>query len=150
MTNASTQAPLALDGAGLSLADVRRVAVSHQPVALTLESREAMARSRAYVTKLLDEDRVVYGITTGFGYFKNRRIPQDAVEALQHNLLRSHAAGVGPALPTDVVRAMLLLRANALAKGFSGVRPEVVDLLVGTENGYARTYGVDAVTTIST
>jgi len=128
--NASTQAPLALDGAGLSLADVRRVAVEHQPVSLTPESREAMARSRAYVTKLLDEDRVVYGITTGFGYFKNRRIPQDAVEALQHNLLRSHAAGVGPSLPTDVVRAMLLLRANALAKGFSGVRPEVVDLLV--------------------
>ncbi len=130
MTILETLAPLALDGAGLSLVDVRRVAVDHQPVALTPESRVAMARSRAYVEKLLEEDRVVYGVTTGFGYFKNRRIPQDAVEALQHNLLRSHAAGVGPALPTDAVRAMLLLRANALAKGFSGIRPEVVDLLV--------------------
>ncbi len=130
MTTLETLSPLALDGEGLTLADVRRVAVDHQPVALTPRSREAMDRSRAYVAKLLEEDRVVYGITTGFGYFKNRRIPQDAVEALQHNLLRSHAAGVGTALPTDVVRAMLLLRANALAKGYSGVRPLVVDLLV--------------------
>jgi histidine ammonia-lyase len=130
MPTSSMLAPLALDGAGLTLADVRRVALDYQPVALAPSSREAMARSRAYVERLLAEDRVVYGVTTGFGYFKNRRIPQDAVETLQHNLLRSHAAGVGLALPTDAVRAMLLLRANALAKGFSGIRPAVVDLLV--------------------
>jgi histidine ammonia-lyase len=89
-----------------------------------------MKRSRGTVEKMIAEDRVVYGITTGFGYMKDRRISPDEVAELQRNLIMSHAAGVGEPLPIPVVRAMMLLRVNALVKGYSGVRPEVVELLV--------------------
>src|SRR5207253_928354 len=71
----------------------------------------------------------VYGVNTGFGDLATVRVPHDELRALQRNLVRSHAVGVGPPLPEDVVRAILLLRANTLATGRSGVRPEVIDLL---------------------
>jgi histidine ammonia-lyase len=76
------------------------------------------------------EGRVVYGVTTGFGELKGVHIPPEDVRQLQLNLVRSHSAGVGPAAPREVVRAMLLLRAHSLAKGVSGVRPDVVEMLV--------------------
>ena len=76
------------------------------------------------------EGRVVYGITTGFGAFKDKLIPPDQARELQRNIIMSHAVGVGAPFPTAVVRAMMLIRANALAKGYSGIRPEVLRLLL--------------------
>lgn len=130
-----TEAPaVVLDGGSLDLASVLRVARERAPVTLSPEALARVQGARDYVETLLAEDRVVYGITTGFGYFKERRIGHDAVDELQRNLLMSHAAGVGTPLPTEVVRAMLLLRANALAKGYSGIKVETLQLLVAMLN----------------
>ncbi|HEY9857108.1 MAG TPA: histidine ammonia-lyase [Stenomitos sp.] len=134
MATLTEQTPLQLDGQGLSIDDLLKVCCSGEKVALSEGSLEAVKKSRAYVDKLIQEEQVVYGITTGFGYFKERRIGQDAVEQLQHNLIVSHSAGVGEPLPKEAVRAMLLLRANALAKGYSGIRPETLQLLVDMLN----------------
>ncbi len=130
MPTLTEQAPISLDGNALSIGDVLQVCTAGAKVALSALSLAAVEKSRAYVDKLIREEQVVYGITTGFGYFKERRIGQDAVEQLQHNLIVSHSAGVGEPLPREVVRAMLLLRANALAKGYSGIRPETLQLLI--------------------
>lgn len=119
-----------LDGESLELETVLKVARERVPVRLSEEARARVQESRDYVERLLRENRVVYGITTGFGFFKERRIGPEMVEELQRNLLVSHAAGVGEPFPTEVVRAMLLLRANALAKGYSGVRVETLQLLI--------------------
>jgi histidine ammonia-lyase len=86
------------------------------------------------IERVVAEGRTVYGVTTGFGDLADVGIDPDQTSELQRNLVRSHAAGVGEPLPVEVVRAMLLLRANALAVGLSGVRPEVVELLVGMLN----------------
>jgi histidine ammonia-lyase len=94
-----------------------------------------MRASRAVVEQLVAEGRTVYGVTTGFGDLSTVRIEPEQTAELQRNLVRSHAAGVGEPLPVEVVRAMLLLRANALAIGLSGVRPQVVELLIGMLNG---------------
>ena len=95
---------------------------------------ERMRASRAVVERLVAEGGTAYGITTGFGDLADVRIEPAQTAELQRNLVRSHAAGVGEPLPAEVVRAMLLLRANALAVGLSGVRPEVVELLIGMLN----------------
>ena len=114
----------------LGLDEVVAVAREGAPVELAAEARERMLASRAVVDRAVAQERVVYGVTTGFGELKDRHIPGEQVAQLQVNLLRSHCAGVGPAAPRDVVRAMLLLRAASLAHGRSGVRPEVVEMLV--------------------
>ncbi len=114
----------------LTLDDVVRVAREREPVRLGAAARELMVRSRAVVESVVREGRAVYGVTTGFGELKERRIPEEQVRRLQINLLRSHCAGVGPAAGRDVVRAMLLLRAASLARGFSGCRPELVEGLL--------------------
>ncbi len=93
-----------------------------------------LERSRAAVERIVAEGRVAYGITTGFGRFKDKIISADEVRRLQLNLVRSHAAGVGPELEAPVVRAMLLIRANTLCLGHSGVRPQVVQLLLDMIN----------------
>ena len=93
-----------------------------------------MRASRAVVEGIVADGRTAYGVTTGFGDLADVRIEPEQTAELQRNLVRSHAAGVGDPLPAEVVRAMLLLRANALAVGLSGVRPEVVQLLVGMLN----------------
>jgi histidine ammonia-lyase len=121
---------IAVNGRDLSIYDVFLVAKRMRPIAVPSFCVTAMRRSRAVVDKMLQEDRVVYGITTGFGFMKDRRIAQDEVALLQRNLITSHAAGVGAPLETPVVRALMLLRINALVKGYSGIRPEVVALLV--------------------
>ncbi|TMI38397.1 histidine ammonia-lyase, partial [Candidatus Bathyarchaeota archaeon] len=89
---------------------------------------------RKILEQILDKSPVLYGINTGFGALSNQRIPKEDLAQLQVNLLRSHATSVGNPLPEDVVRAMILLRANALVKGYSGVRPETVQLLVALLN----------------
>src|SRR6266849_10479286 len=88
-----------------------------------------MSESAKIVAELAAHDAPVYGVNTGFGDLATVRIPTAELRALQRNLLRSHAVGVGDPLPTDVVRAILLLRANTLAAGRSGVRKEVIELL---------------------
>ncbi len=98
---------------------------------------EAVARvqaARALIQQIVDEDRVVYGVTTGFGHLSRVHIGHEQLAGLQRNLLRSHAAGVGAALPADVTRALMLLLANSLARGHSGVRVEVIQTLLGLLN----------------
>jgi histidine ammonia-lyase len=121
----------ALTGDDLVVEDVWRVAVEGAPVALSDAAREKMAAARALVERAaygLEEH--TYGINTGFGRFHTKSIPRELTEELQLRLLRSHACGVGEPYPDQVVRAAMLLRANALAKGHSGARVEVVELLV--------------------
>ena len=93
-----------------------------------------MERSREVVDRLVSEGRIAYGITTGFGRFKDKLISADQVAELQLNLIRSHAAGTGPELDEETVRAMLVIRANTLAMGYSGIRTEVVQLMVDMLN----------------
>ncbi len=120
-----------LTGDDLVVEDVWRVAVEGSPVALSDAAREKMAGARALVERAaygLEEH--TYGINTGFGRFHTKSIPRELTEELQLRLLRSHACGVGEPYPDEVVRAAMLLRANALAKGHSGARIDVVELLV--------------------
>jgi len=121
----------------LELADVARVARQREPVALSDAARERMMRNRAYVERLVAEERTVYGVTTGFGRFATTRIATDKVRELQRNLLLSHAIGVGEPFADEVVRAMMLLRAQSLAHGVSGVRPLVVENLLALLNADA-------------
>ncbi|MBI3998648.1 MAG: histidine ammonia-lyase [Armatimonadetes bacterium] len=121
-------------GTSLSLDDVDAVATRAASVVMAASARRAVAAARAQVDRLVAEGRAVYAITTGVGQLASVSIsPADAAR-LQLNIVRSHAAGVGPVLAQDVVRAMMLLRAHALALGHSGVRQEVIDLLVACLN----------------
>lgn len=119
-----------LDGHGLTISDVLAVARSGEPAALSAGAYARIAESRRVIDQALAEGQAVYGVTTGFGHLASVTIPPGEREELQENLITNHAAGVGPELPADVVRAMLLLRANALAKGRSGVRAAVVERLL--------------------
>ncbi|HRO23797.1 MAG TPA: aromatic amino acid lyase, partial [Promineifilum sp.] len=125
--------PLLISGENLHIDDVVAVAQGRK-VALDPAAVPLMERSRAAVDRLVAEGRAVYGITTGFGRFKDRLISPDEVRQLQLNLVRSHAVGVGPDLPDDAVRAIMLARANTLALGHSGARPAIVRLLVDMLN----------------
>ncbi len=126
--------PMEIDGRSLTIDAVRRVADARVPVTLSAAAREQMGRSRAIVDGIVARNEPVYGVTTGFGKLSDIVIPPDRLAELQINLVRSHAAGVGPLLPVREVRAMMLLRANVLAKGFSGARAVLVDLLTGMLN----------------
>ena len=121
---------IVLTGADLTVADVEAVARHDAPVALDVHARARMQEARDVIERLVADGAVVYGVTTGFGALADRSIAAADVERLQENLLVSHAAGVGEPLPRDVVRAMLLLRANTIALGHSGARPLVVDRLL--------------------
>ncbi|HYL40995.1 MAG TPA: histidine ammonia-lyase, partial [Candidatus Binatus sp.] len=130
MTATGTLATVVLTGSGLTVDAVEAVARHGARAELDPAARARIARSRATVEALVAEGAVVYGVTTGVGALADRTIePADAAR-LQENLLLSHAAGVGEPLPREVVRAMLVLRANTLAIGLSGVRPEVVERLL--------------------
>lgn len=126
--------PLPLTGRDLTTGDVRDVARHGRQVLLDAAAAERMRASRAVVERLVAEGRTAYGVTTGFGDLADVRIDPAQTADLQVNLVRSHAAGVGEPLDVEVVRAMLLLRANALAIGLSGVRAELAELLVGMLN----------------
>lgn len=125
---------LYLDGRSLTIGDVHAVAVDRAPVALHDDARARMARTRAIVDKAVATGAPVYGINTGFGKLSEITIANDQLTALQRNLVRSHACGVGDRLPEAEVRAMMLLRANVLATGFAGARPELIDLLLDMLN----------------
>jgi histidine ammonia-lyase len=126
-------ATIVLDGDSLMIEDVFAVA-DGALVSVAPTARSRMQRTRAIVDAIVERRDVVYGVTTGFGKLSDVAIPHDRLAELQVNLVRSHAAGVGPPLPMREVRAMMVLRANVLAKGHSGCRPDVVDLLVGMLN----------------
>ena len=125
---------LHINGNDLSLTDVREVVYEKRPVLLEPEARQAVHRARAIVEDLLERDQVAYAVNTGVGKLSDVRISPADIRQLQVNLLRSHAVGVGDPLGEDVTRAMILLRANSLAKGFSGVRDTVIDTLCAMLN----------------
>jgi histidine ammonia-lyase len=122
--------PVILTGADLTIADVEAVARGGVTPRLDVHARARMAEARQVIEDLVTAGEVVYGVTTGFGDLASTFVPPEDSERLQENLLMSHAAGVGAPLPRDVVRAMLLLRANTLALGHSGCRPLIVDALL--------------------
>ncbi len=120
-----------LAGEGLTLDDLAAVARREARVTLSPRARRAIAASRRVVDRAVRSNAKVYGVTTGFGKFADVAIPRAELEALQRNLIRSHCAGVGPPLPDEAVRAMIALRANALARGNSGIRVSTVEALLG-------------------
>ncbi len=126
--------PLLLDGSHLTLHDLESVATTRRQVALAPDARALVARARAVVDSAVTRGAVVYGVTTGFGNFADVVIPLDRIRELQLNLIRSHAAGVGDPLGETETRALMLLRANVLAKGMSGVRPQTLELLLAMLN----------------
>lgn len=124
---------LTIDGAHLQIADVAAVAhaaAGDLRLPLAPEAEAAVQRAAAAVEQIVQEGRVVYGITTGFGAFKNRTIPPDKLRELQRNIVRSHSAGAGAPLDREIVRAMMLARANTLASGHSGIRLPTLRLLL--------------------
>jgi histidine ammonia-lyase len=120
---------LHINGNDLTPEAVREVALEHRPVLLDPDAREIVTQARAVVDSLVASNTASYAITTGVGKLSDVRIPPEQIRELQINLVRSHAVGVGEPLPVHEVRAMMLLRANSLAKGYSGVRPIVIDTL---------------------
>jgi histidine ammonia-lyase len=121
---------IVLTGANLTVEAVEAVARGNARATLDGDARARMQEARGVIEALVAQAAVVYGVTTGFGDLANVSIPREDVARLQENLLMSHAAGVGPAFPREIVRAMLLLRANTLALGHSGCRPLLVDRLL--------------------
>lgn len=121
---------MVLTGADLTIADVEAVARRAAAARLDDDARARMGEARGVIEELVAAGEVVYGVTTGFGDLASSFVPAAQGEQLQENLLVSHAAGVGEAFPREIVRAMLLLRANTLALGHSGCRPELVDRLL--------------------
>lgn len=129
-----TPAMLTLDGHSLTLTAIQQVARQALPVRLAAEARQRMAQSREWVEAIVRQGDPVYGINTGFGVFADKRIsPQDA-QHLQRNLILSHAVGVGEPFPEEITRAAMLIRANTLALGHSGVRPEMAETLLAMLN----------------
>ena len=126
--------PLLVDGASLSLEGFWEVVRGRRPVAFAPAAREAVDRGRGAVDRAVAAGRPVYGVTTAFGALSAQTIPGPQARELQRSLVRSHASGAGPPLSPEIVRGLLLLRANSLAGGHSGVRPVVVERLLDLLN----------------
>jgi len=118
-----------LNGKALTLEQIAAVAIDDERVAISPSARPGIAASRKVIEEIVARDAVVYGVNTGFGKLSDVRVPQDELRQLQLNLVRSHACGIGEPLSEPEVRAMMLLRANVLTLGFSGIRWEVIGLL---------------------
>src|SRR5437016_5625982 len=118
-----------LNGQALALTDIATVALAGEAVKISSLAQPRIVASRKVVEEIIARDAVVYGVTTGFGKLSDVRIPREALSELQLNLVRSHACGIGSPLSEPEVVAMMLLRANVLALGFSGIRAEVIELL---------------------
>ena len=123
-----------LDGSSLTLDHLVAIAYDNEQIGLTNGARARVRAARAVVDEFAHRDQPTYGINTGFGNFADVKIPADQLDTLQVNLLRSHAAGVGDPLPVPVVRATMALRANVLAKGFSGISVDTLELLIAMLN----------------
>lgn len=123
-----------INGTSLTVEQVAAVARTGEQVVISDEAKAAVNKARAYVEKKLDEKAVVYGLTTGFGKFSDKYIPLEDTAALQRNLIISHSCGMGNPLPTEVVRAAMLLRCNALCRGNSGIRLSTIETLLSMLN----------------
>ena len=130
MENPKLIRSVVLDGHSLTLESFVAVARFGAAVSLSPQAKEAMARSRALAEKIAEEKRVAYGITTGFGDFATVAVPEEMSNQLSTNLILSHCTGTGDPYSQEQVRGMMLLRANALCVGISGVRPLLVEMLV--------------------
>src|SRR5262245_33955778 len=119
-----------LDGQSLTIQQIADVAARREHVSLSAEARERVERARQVVEQIVAEGRTVYGVNTGFGKLSDVSIGQSDLRQLQLNLVRSHSCGLGDPLSPEEARAMLLLRANVLASGFSGARPVVIETLI--------------------
>ncbi|MGB9684712.1 MAG: histidine ammonia-lyase [Candidatus Bathyarchaeales archaeon] len=119
-----------IDGETLTIEDVVEVAYGKAKVSITEKAKTKVRKSREFLEKLLEKDETIYGVNTGFGALSNTQISSSELKQLQTNLIRSHSAGVGKPLSKEVVRAAMLLRANTLAKGFSGVRVKIIETIV--------------------
>jgi histidine ammonia-lyase len=134
-TATMTQAhSLTLQPGALSLDDLRNVWQAHGPLSLASEAYAAIETSAATVQAIVAKGDPAYGINTGFGILAKRHIPQAQLEQLQQNLILSHAVGTGELLPDHVVRLILLTKIGSLARGYSGVRPLIVDTLIALYN----------------
>jgi histidine ammonia-lyase len=118
-----------LHGQKLTLAEIATVAFGDAPVKVSSSARRGVIASRRVVEDIVARDDIVYGVSTGFGKLSDVRIPHDALAELQLNLVRSHACGIGDPLSEPEARAMMLLRANVLTLGFSGIRLEIIEML---------------------
>src|SRR5207248_1585118 len=118
-----------LNGQALTLTDIATVALDGEAVEISSLAQPRILASRKVVEEIIARDAVVYGVTTGFGKLSDVRIPREALSELQFNLVRSHACGIGTPLSEPEARARMLLRANVLALGFSGIRLEIIDTL---------------------
>jgi len=123
-----------LDGNSLTLAALQQIVYQQQQVELSAEAKEKVIKCRKYVEQVIDDGKVVYGLTTGFGKFANITIPREQIAELQENLILSHATGVGEILSEAETRAIMLLRINVLAKGHSGIRLSTLQALIDMLN----------------
>ena len=123
-----------ITGQDLTLEQIEAVARNKEKLELSEAAKESVQRSRRVVDTIIKEKRVVYGVTTGFGSFCNTVIPTEESKILQKNLIITHAVGAGNPLPTEISRAVMLLRINNLAKGFSGIRMETLETLIAMLN----------------
>ncbi len=119
-----------VNGESLTIEEVVRVARENARALIPEESKERVRRSREVLERLVEKERVIYGVNTGFGAQSSTRISPQEMKQLQANLIRSHASGVGESLTTEVVRALMLLRVNTLTKGYSGIRLETLETLL--------------------
>ncbi|MBT1248300.1 MULTISPECIES: histidine ammonia-lyase [unclassified Thermosipho (in: thermotogales)] len=119
-----------INGNSLTIEDVHKVSRKYEQVLLDDKAKKNVELSRKKVEEILGKNKPVYGVNTGFGALVNVRISKEELEDLQKNIVLSHSAGIGEPLDYDIVRAMMLLRANSLAKGFSGVRVSVIEKLI--------------------
>ena len=126
--------PIIIDGNSLSFEQLEQIAVASAPIELSSDSRKNVQFCREYVDKLISENQLVYGLTTGFGKFSTVTIPPENIAELQLNLIRSHAVSVGDPYSIEITRAIMLLRINVLAKGFSGIRCQTLQALIDMLN----------------
>src|SRR5437762_1755630 len=135
MSKSRTEAVLELTGDNLTLADAERILHGHvEALSLAAAARRRVEAARRCLHDRLGSGDTLYGVNTGFGKLASQRIEPQEVLALQENLLRSHAVGVGALLPLGVTRLAFALRIQALAKGYSGVTPELIDALIAVYN----------------
>ena len=119
-----------LDGNHLTLENIKDVCINNAKVELSEDAEKMVTSSRKIVDDIVENNKVIYGITTGFGKFADVTISKEDSKTLQKNLILSHACGTGKPLPKDVVRCVMLLRANALSKGYSGIRLSTLNTLI--------------------
>jgi histidine ammonia-lyase len=119
-----------IDGETLTILNVVKVARENAKVVIPEKVKKQVKKSREVLEKLVKEKQIIYGVSTGFGALSNKTISPEENKKLQTNLIRSHSAGVGKQINTEIVRALMLLRANTLAKGYSGVRLEILETIV--------------------